>query len=263
MTPDPRGNDSVVGSDADAGPLGRGPTRRQAIALAGGTAAAVGMTLGPFSHLFAGAADGEVAPETALSAWLMGLELAAAALYEPLATAAQFDAATQQLVTTCTGHHSDQSAALGEMVTAAGGEAPTEPNQAFIDAFKPRIDGAGDGAATAAVLAEMENGFAATYAASFTTITSSSLAAVAAQILSTDAAHAVAWSAAANGQGAEAPLPPPEAIPASQSAEGAFTQTTYTENTTTTAAPETSAGGGSTTGAETTSVPGTTTGGAS
>lgn len=248
MTPDPRGNDSVVGSDADDGPPRRGPTRRQAIALAGGTATAVGMALGPFSTFFAGAAEGDGPPDTTLASWLMGLELSAVALYEPLATAPGFDAATQELITTCAGHHTDHSAALGEMVTAGGGEATSDANQAFVDDFKGRIDGAGDGAAKAAVLAEMENGFAATYQGALAAIMSSSLAAVAAQILATDAAQAVAWSAAANGQGSEAPLPAPDAIPATQSSDGQFTQTTYTANTTTTAAPETSAAGGTTTG---------------
>lgn len=263
MTPDPRGNDSVALSDADAGPLGRGPTRRQAIALAGGTAAAAGMALGPFSSFFAGAAQGDGPPEITLTGWLMGLELAAVELYGPLADNGTFDAASQQLVATCAGHHTDQSAALGEMVTAGGGESTSDPNQAFVEEFRGRVDGAGDGAAKATVLAEMENGFAATYEAALATITSPSLAAVVAQILSTDAAQAVAWSAAANGQGSEAPLPTPDAIPASQSDEGQFTQTAFTPNTTTPVAPEASTAGGSTTVDESTSLPGTTMGDAS
>ena len=242
MTPHPRGNESTVGSDDAAGPPGRGPTRRQALALAGGSAAAVGLALGPFSHLFAGAADGDQPPEVALTTWLIGLELAAVTLYEPLHTDDAFDQVTQSLVGTCAGHHDAQSAALGSMVTAAGGEVPTDPNQAFVDTFKGRIDGAADGAAKAAVLAEMENGFAATYEGSFTILTSPSLAATAAQILATDAAHAVAWAAAASGQGSDNPLPPPDAIPESQTDTGRFTETTFTENTTTTAAPETTTG---------------------
>ncbi len=252
MTPDPRGNDSVVGTDDAVGPPGRGPTRRQAIALAGGSAAALGLALGPFS-LFAGAADGDEPPEVALTTWLIGLELAAVALYEPLRSHTAFDEATQSLVGACAGHHDAQSAALGEMLTAAGGEVPTEANQAFVDTFKARIDGAADGAAKAAVLADMENGFAATYQSSFTILTSPSLAGAAAQILATDAAQAVAWSAAANGQQSDDPLPTPDAVPGSQTDQGRFTQTTFTENTTTTAAPETT----------TAAAPETTTGDAS
>lgn len=242
MTPEPRGTDSVVGTD-DAEPIGRGPTRRQAIAIAGGSAAALGLAIGPFTSFFAGAAEGDGPPEITLTSWLIGLELAAAAIYDPLRTDAAFDTATQALVGVTGSHHEAQSASLASMVTAAGGEVPTEPNDAFVAEFGGRVTAAADGAAKAAVLAEMENGFAATYHGAFSTMTSSSLTSVVAQILATDAAQAVAWSAAANGQGSDNPLPTPDAIPASQSDDGHFAETQFTENTTTTAAPTTAADG--------------------
>lgn len=237
MTPDQRGNDSVVGSDAVDGPGGRGPTRRQVIALTGGAAAATGMALGPFSHFFAGAASAEIPAEISLSAWLMSIEQAASAVYAQAAEGGNLDDAAQDLVATCATHHDAHSTALSEMVSAGGGETPSEPNQAFVADFGGRVAAAGDAAAKAAVFAEMENGFAATYQAAYATLTSAPLAAIAAQIQATDATHAVAWAAAAaTGPEGDA-LPEPGAIPGSQTEDGAFAQDAYAAATTT-AAPE-------------------------
>lgn len=228
MTSDPSGTDSAPPLDVDE--TGHGPNRRQVLALAGGTAAVLGLGATPFSGFFAGAADGEVAPEISLTAWLVGLELAAVSLYDQVATDGALDTASQTLATTCVANHGSHQSSLAEMVSAGGGTAPTAANQAFLDAFQLRIDGAADGAAKAAVLAEMEDGFAATYLAALQTATRASLASVIAQILATDATHAVAWSAAAEGQGSENPLPSPDAVPETQTDEAQFTEATYGAN---------------------------------
>lgn len=237
MTPDQRGNDSGIGNDVADAPGGRGPTRRQALAIAGGTMAALGAGIGPFSHLFvsgAGAAEGDGPPEIVLSAWLVGLELAAEQLYESVAESTQLDDAAKGLAATCGAHHMAQSKALGQMIAATGATAPSEGDKAFVALFEPRITGAVDAAALARVFADLENGFAATYFEAFTTVTSSSLAALIAQILATDAAQATAWSAVENGQGAEKPLPAPDAIPQAQTATDAFDESTLTAPSTTT-----------------------------
>lgn len=236
MTPDPRGSAPDIVTTDEAGPDRRGPTRRQALAVAGGGAVALGAAFGPFSTLLsAGAADGqEQAPEITLASWLVGLELAAVDLYEKNRDSSAFDAATQSLAATCSAHHEAQSSSLGSMIAATGATAPTDANSAFTAEYRPRVDAAADGAAKAAVFAEIEEGFAATYQASFTTIVSAPLAGVAAEILATDAAHAVAWSAAANGQGSDDPMPGEDALPASQTVEAAFDQAALTPATTTT-----------------------------
>lgn len=268
MTPDQRGNDSVVGTDTVDGPVGRGPTRRQVIALTGGAAAATGMALGPFSHFFAGAASAEVPAEITLSAWLMGIEQAASAVYAQAAEAGGLDDATADLVSTCAGHHDAHSTALNEMVSAGGGETPTAPNQDFVDDFGGRVAGASDTAAKAGVFAEMENGFAATYQAAYATLTSAPLAAIAAQIQATDATHAVAWATAAAAGGEGPTLPDPGSIPGSQTDEGAFGQDTYAAASAAAPAEDEEAGDtgdagatATTTADQSTSVPGTTTGG--
>ena len=157
---------------------------------------------------------------------MIGLELAAAELYQSASTNNAFDTASQALAATTGAHHTEQSQALGAMVTAVGGDVPTESDPDFLAVYKPKVTAASDGAAKAAVFAEIENGFAATYFAAFDTVTSASLATVVAQLLATDAAHAVAWGAAANGQGDESPMPAEDAIPAAQTDDGQFEKAT-------------------------------------
>lgn len=234
MTPDQRGNDLVI-DDGDAGVSGRGPTRRRALVLAGGTAAALGAAIGPFSHLFtSAAAEGGPPEEIVLAGWLVGLELAALDLYEVAEGVAAGDERTATLATTCGGNHDAQSKALGAMITATGATAPSSPDAGLVAEFKPRIQAASGTAALASVLTDLENGFAATYQASLATLSSAPLASVAAQILATDAAQSVAWAAAAAGPGSAMPLPPPDAIPASQTTQGQFEQPAPTSTTSTT-----------------------------
>lgn len=234
MTPDQRGNDLVIDDD-DAGVSGRAPTRRRALVLAGGTAVAFGAAVGPFSHLFtAAAAEGGPPEEIVLAGWLVGLELGALDLYEAAVSVAAGDAQAAALATTCGGNHDAQSKALGAMITATGATAPSAPDADLVAEFKPRIQGASGTAALAGVLNELENGFAATYQASFATLTSAPLASVAAQILATDAAQSVAWAAAAAGPDSVMPLPPPDAIPESQTTQGQFEQPAPTSTTSTT-----------------------------
>ncbi len=229
MTPNPRGIDS----DPDTDPQRRGPTRRQALALAGGTAVALGATVGPFGGLLdAGAADDDdTGPvESSTASWLMSLELAAAELYADARDADGFDDAARDLAAACAAHHTAQSQALSEMVSAGGGETPDGPNQAFLDRFGPGLAAAPGGAGKAAFLAGLENQFAATYQASFDTLTSPSLAALAAKILATDAAQAVAWSAVANSFDGGNGLPSEDAIPESQTGDDAFDRSDLAPN---------------------------------
>lgn len=230
MTPSPLGSETNDETPESTGPGRRGPTRRQALMLAGGSAAALGAFVGPFSGLFsAGAADGDDAegddsgpgpsPEMQLAGWLMGLESAAAELYNRARDS--FDDAGRHLASTCAAHHTAQAAALGEMVTAGGGETADAPNKAFTERYGADLDAAGDATAKANFFSGLENDFAATYQASFDTLTSPSLAALAAKILATDAAQAVAWSAAAHGGEGDG-LPDEGAIPESQGTDGKF-----------------------------------------
>lgn len=225
MTPSPHGIDTLTGTGDDTGGERRGPTRRQALAMAGGTAAVVGASIGPFSGLLsAGAADGDgeddggqISPETRTATWLVGIEMAAAELYTDAREDATFDAAARDLAERCAVHHTAQAAALREMVTAGGGTPPDAANDAFLARYRPGL-GEGDAAAKAGHLADIENGFAATYLAAFDVLTSTSLAALAAQILATDAAHSLAWSSVV-GEGG---LPGEDAIPEVLTTTGAF-----------------------------------------
>lgn len=229
MTPSPSGNASHTATGDDTGPQRRGPTRRQALALAGGTAAVLGATVGPFGGLLgAGAADDDQgSPEMATTAWLTSLELAAAELYDHARDASGFDDAARDLAATCAAHHTAQAAALSEMVSSGGGETPEGPNKAFLSQFRSGLDGADGAGAKADFLATMENRFAATYLKAFDTLTSPSLAALIAKILASDAAHAVAWSAAAGGFDGGDGLPGEDAIPESQTDADAFDRSEF------------------------------------
>src|SRR5699024_1568330 len=113
----------------------------------------------------------------------------------------EFDDAARELAMRCAANHTAQADALGEMVSAGGGDTPEVPNDAFIDRYRPRFDGAPGANGKADILAGIENSFAATYQGAFETLTSPSLAALIARILATDAAQAVAWSAVAADDG--------------------------------------------------------------
>ncbi|MBS1847615.1 MAG: ferritin-like domain-containing protein [Actinobacteria bacterium] len=233
MTPDSRLPESDVA--ADIGGPDRGPTRRRAIVLAGGTAAALGAAAGPFAHLIgAETAQGNQSPDITLAMWLVSLELAARSVYATAAKADAFDDRAKSLATTCGANHGAQGTALGAMVTAGGGTVPTDANSVLAMQFSNRFATAATAAAKAGVLEDLENGLAATYQASLATLRSAPIAAVAAQIIASDAAQAVAWAAIANGPTADAPLPKPDAIPASQTTDAQFDRTEFTPATTTT-----------------------------
>ncbi len=223
-----------------------GPTRRQALIMSGASAETIGAAVSPFVHLLpAGAADGDESPEIVMASSLIGIELAAADLYASVGSSAVLDSAGKDLAAKCRGNHNAQGSALGEVVTAAGATVPTDANAAFEARYSSRIAAAGDAATLGNLFAEIENGFAATYLAGLETMTSPSLAGVAAQILATDATQAVVWSALANGQGATVALPAASAVPQTQTTDGQFdldaltppTTTTTVAATTTTEAP--------------------------
>ena len=214
-------------------PQQSGPSRRRLLTMAGGSAAAVGLALGPFAHLFtAGAAPGGESPEITLATQLVGLELAASGLYDQVHASSGVPGPVVDLASACSTHHQAQSKALGAMITAAGGTVPTEPNAAFTAQWGPRVGQAADAPSLGTVFTQMEDGFAATYLAALSTVTSAPLAGVCAQILATDAGQAVAWSAVANGQGAKVPLPAQDQVPTFQTTSGQFTESDYATTTT-------------------------------
>lgn len=230
MTLEPR----EPGDGLSTTPDGRGPTRRQALTLAGGAAAAVGVGLSSNAMIAGAAQSDDVAPEISFAIFAVGLELAVTEMYQGLAKASTQDAPLASLATACAQSHTAQAKALGSMISAAGAEVPTVANSAFVKQFDtkgPRRDKR----QTALQFVTIENSFAATYLDGLSTIASSSLAMIAAQILATDAAQAVAWSAVAQSSDGKLGTPEPSVLPQTQTTDGKYTPSSMPNPTTTVA----------------------------
>ena len=239
MTLDPHGSDTTpeVTGEHDSGGES-GPTRRRMLALAGASAAALGTAVGPFAHLLPAAAADE-SPEVALVTFIAGLELGVVELYATAAKSPALTGALNDLATTVGDHHSQHASTWAGLIVAAGGSAPTTGNSGLTAKYGPRVSGAADAAAFAAIFQEREEPLAATYFDALATIVSSTMASPAAQILPVDAAHAVAWSAAASTTAADTGKPAKDALPATQTDAGKFDKSSLggTTATTTTGAP--------------------------
>lgn len=232
MTPEPRGPE--VGHESS--PEGRQPNRRQALTLVGAAAATASVSFFALNGAFdAGAAQSaQQAPEINFATFVVGLELGAAALYQDFAKSSGLDQSIVDIASACANSHTQQAKALGTMITASGGQVPTDPNPAFTKLFAGKVTPSNPTAA-ASVFSDLENSFAATYLDGLSTIVSSSLAMLAAQILATDAAQSAAWSAIAQAAGKTPTVPATQALPQTQSTDTKFTATQLPTPTTTSA----------------------------
>ncbi len=230
MTLEPR----EPGDGLSTAPDGRGPTRRKALTVIGGTAAAIGVGLSSNAMIAGAAQSDDVAPEISFAIFAVGLELAVAEMYQDFAKASAQDAPAASLATACAQSHTAQAKALGSMISAAGAEVPTVANSAFAKQFDTKGP-SGDSKASALQFVTIENSFAATYLDGLSKITSSSLAMIAAQILATDAAQAVAWSAVAQSTDGKLGTPAPSALPQTQTTDAKFTPSSMPNPTTTVA----------------------------
>jgi hypothetical protein len=189
-------------------------------AVAVGAASVPSLVLAPSAAAQGGSGEAEVSGnDLVIVEFAVGLELAASAAYDVAISTRLLDPETTELARTFGGHHRDHAAALAELAGRDEDEAG-EPNIALVEALAPRIDDSQTADEVLAVLFEIEQGAAATYAEALGVLESTVTAGPAASILPVESQHATAI-------GSILELPVEEWMPAFQSTAGAFDPAAY------------------------------------